>query len=150
MKFCSRLQPLYFAIKRTTAKVFLWSRGTRVCLPELVHSIFSQHLGEHQMPRPLVGVCHERFWWDSHLWRVRLYPCRAPPYVCLRQPPCQGAEPKRVSIVCSCFLQHYGKVLSNFKCFHKKFSLLQKCGLKHVEHILSFSVCIHILSRWKY
>lgn len=81
-----------------------------------------QHLGEHKMPRPLVGVCHKCFWWDSHLWWVRFYTCWTPLYVCLRPHPCQGGKTKgnwtQVSIMCFCFLRFNIKVLSSFKCFN--------------------------------
>lgn len=33
------LKPLYFAVKLTTAEFFLWSRGTKVRLHELFHSV---------------------------------------------------------------------------------------------------------------
>lgn len=72
-----------------------------------------QHLGEHKMPRPLVGVCHKCFWWDSHLWWVRFYTCWTPLYVCLRHHPCQGGKTKgnwtQVSIMC--FWVFYDSIL---------------------------------------
>lgn len=55
-------------------------------------------LGEHKMPRPLVGVCHKCFWWNSHLRWVRFYTCWTPLYVYLRHSPRREGTPKKIEL----------------------------------------------------
>lgn len=72
-------------------------------------------LGEHKMPRPLVGVCHKCFWWNSHLRWVRFYTGRTSLYVYLRHSPRREGIPKKIELrFLSCSFLFYSTVLRFF------------------------------------